>query len=69
MDKKINIEEELSFEQLILKAMETYANPNTSWADLTKSLDEKEDEFNIEIEKIERLDVEAQHIAQTFYVR
>lgn len=63
------MEKNKSIEQLALEAMAESDFAEESWESFTSSLAEKEEEFDIEIEEFERLDVEAQNIAQTFFVR
>jgi len=61
--------EKKDIEQIALDAMAKSEFVDESWESFTSSLAEKEEEFNIEIEEFERLDIEAQNIAQTFFVR
>tara|TARA_R110002050_G_scaffold297442_1_gene458924 strand:- start:68 stop:265 length:198 start_codon:yes stop_codon:yes gene_type:complete len=63
-----NIKEE-SLEQQALKAMTGSELGSISWDDIVKEISEKEEEFNKEVNALEKLDIEAQYIASTFYVR
>lgn len=58
-----------SIEQLALNAMSKSEYVEESWESFTSSLAEREEEFDIEIEELERLDIEALNVAQTFFVR
>ncbi|MCG3655868.1 hypothetical protein L5F23_03985 [Aliarcobacter butzleri] len=61
--------ENISIEQLALNAMANSEYVDESWEKFSSSLAEKEELFNMELEEFERLDVEAQNVAQTFFVR
>lgn len=61
--------ENKSIEQIALDVMEKSEFADESWESFTSSLAEKEEEFDMEIEEFERLDIEAQNVAQAFFVR
>lgn len=58
-----------SVEQVALESMSKSEYAEESWESFTSSLAEREDEFDIEIEQFEKLDLEAKSKAIVFYVR
>lgn len=63
-----NMEEE-SLEQKALRVMAESKNGSISWDDIAEEISEQDEDFNKEVNALEKLDVEAQFIASTFYVR
>lgn len=61
--------EKINIEQLALNAMANSQYADESWESFASSLEEREEEFNNELAEFERLDVEAQNVAQSFFVR
>lgn len=61
--------ENTNIEELALKAMAKLGDSSVTWEDFTSQLEKNEEEFNLEVKEMERLDTEAQNEALSFYVR
>ena len=60
---------EKTLEQLALDLMGKSDFINETWESFSNSLAQDEYNFDVEISEYERIDVEAQNIAQKFFVR
>ncbi len=56
-------------EEKIISELQEYAINGISWEELSKSMNEKQEEFDQEVKEIEQLDIEAQQKAMTYFVR
>ena len=60
---------EKTLEQLVLDLMGKSDFINETWESFSNSLAQDEYNFDVELAEFERIDVEAQNIAQNFFVR
>ncbi|PLY10350.1 MAG: hypothetical protein C0626_05030 [Arcobacter sp.] len=58
-----------NIEQLALETLGSSDSKELSWEQFSSQLQERKEEFNVQIETLEQLDIEAQNVASTFYVR
>lgn len=57
------------FEQSVIDKLLSGEIDNITWDDISTHMEEKQEELDIEVKKIEQLDNEAQQLSMTCYIR